>query len=232
MRRTLGRGVKAAATAGALAALLAGCAGVGRGAGSSPAEATPFAGLGVELQLKTTIGLLPDPKLVLVARSDFWAGLDETRFVPSWRCSENRCYVRDPGPGTWVVVAVAHDAVIDQSGRIRSGHVTCLSRQDAERTSTVLPRDGFAFMGRFTIDESLGFGDADELQRRCRSAITGYEHPLTKVLRFAGQEFRYWHRGAITEEARDGGAADAFLKHAPEDLPRFTLAPQQPAPAP
>lgn len=196
------------AAAAVVAALVAGCA-----TNQPIPHVTRPDGAVVAIQLNvadpSNIGS-HDPAQVYFAKIDNQDGILQQQFIRSNYVTDNRAYLLNARPGTYVAVASLFRAPVSPAT-----YTTYFPRDLVEQTKVTVHEHEFAFMGSCIVDSSVGLGGADAVQTHYKNVIAPSVNTGMLSMAFSG-EVQY--RGTLRERKNDAHSRSAFFRQAKEDL--------------
>jgi len=184
-------------------------------------------GLGIVLTLQAPVAIFTaKPDVIYFARVDNEDGLLQQAIFPSNYAKDDRFYLLNLRPGTYVAVAAFFARAgaspaparpgLSVSAPGRTGYTTFFSKEFVEHTRVKVTEKDFAFMGSYVTDQSVGLGGADPVQIHYASVIS----PGAAQSGFLGSllsgDFNY--RGTALEAKKDEDSRSAFFTNARKDL--------------
>jgi len=191
-----------------IAALLAGCA-----ATPIPEAREPqSAGLAITVEIAPPMGIGSlDPEQLYFARVDNADGLEQQTIVRSNLVRDNRAYLLNARPGTYVAVASMSHGVGMRSGN----YTTYFPKEVLEQTRATVREGEIAYMGSMVLETSIGFDNADEIQNHYKNVLAPGAPTDAVQMGFRGDVH---YRGGLVERKPDDRARSEFLAAAREDL--------------
>jgi hypothetical protein len=185
-------------------------------------------GLGIEMTLRTPLRIFSNsPSEVYFAKIDGEGGVLQESVVHSNFTKNERAYLLNAQPGTYVAVAaycfrapnpfqvppLSSGAASRSKGK--TSFTTYFSKELIDKTRVTIGTNDFAFMGSYVVDQSIGFTGADTVQIHYQKVIA--PGALTGGLYYMmGGDFHYL--GTLNEGKNDEHARNEFIRNAREDL--------------
>ena len=192
-----------------------------------PLRGSESSGLGIVVTLRAPIGIFgATPSVVYFAKVDNDDGLLQQQVVRSNYSNDNRLYLLNAPPGSYVAVAAFFSrapvpagppppGVSVTVGVGRTAYTTYFSKDLVEQTRVNVGERDFAFMGGYVVDQSVGLESADPVQIHYSNLIApgaakaGFLHLLSGD---------YHYRGTVLEAKKDEQSRSEFFRNAKQDL--------------
>ena len=151
-----------------------------------------------------------DPVQIYFAKIDNSDGILQQQFIRSNYVKDNRAYLLNARPGTYVAVASLFRSPVSPAT-----YTTYFPRGLVEQTKVSVHEHEFAFMGSCIVDSSVGLDGADVVQIHYKNVIAPGAATGLLSMAFSGA---VQYRGTLRERKDDVGTQAAFFRQAKEDL--------------
>jgi hypothetical protein len=165
------------------------------------------------------------PGQIYFARIEGEDGLLQQKIIRSNYRKNNRAYLLNAQPGTYVAVGTFVPGPGVPAGpppgfsvsvtTLRSGYTTYFSKELVELTKVTVQEGEFAFMGSYVVDRSWGLDGADEVQTHYKNVIAPGS-PSGIFLMSLIRDYHYL--GTMLERKSDEQTRNDFFRNAKDDL--------------
>lgn len=183
--------------------------------------------IAIDATIKAPIGMFSNkPRQIVFARIDGESGILQHSVHRSTFVEDGRAYLLNVPPGTYVAVAaffakspVGSSAPPNGTGVSfmigKTGYTTYFSEELVEHTRVTVTEGGFAYMGKYVIDQATGLKDADRVQTHYKNVLAPGEASSGLRHMMSGD---YHYRGSLVSGSNDGETLRAFVAMARKDL--------------